>query len=266
MHTRKQRRSLRWRWPLTVAIIGMVGFSACKQDEYYTDGGLANPYFDGSIMAYLDAHPRQLDTIAQIVRLAGLEDVFEQEAFTFFSPQDEDIKQLIGAVNYQGEDPSLTSQNGANPQLYRLGLDTIQTLADIDSALWRKYLQRHMFHGRKLLKDYPQVDFDVINTFGGENYFSFSNTVSNIGVVFNDAVTGSGANETRLKYMGYRQLHISYIRNISDPDPADWNPQKVASSDIQPSNGVVHVLDFTSGDGFGFSQYEVIADIIQSKR
>lgn len=245
----------------------MLWLSACKQDDYYTDGGKANPYFEGSIMAYLDAHPRQLDTIAEIVRLAGLEEVFNTEEFTFFSPHDEDIKRLIGAVDYEGDDPILQILPGANQYLYDLGLDTIQTLADIDSAIWRKYLERYMFHGRKLLKDYPQVDFDVINTFGGQNYFAYNNTVCNIGLVFHDAVTDEGKpTETRLKYMGYRQLYISYIQNISNPDPTNWIQHRVSSSDIQPANGVVHVLDFNLGGGFGFNRMEVIRDIIQSKR
>lgn len=246
--------------------IGIILVSACSKDDYYTDGGKANPHFDGSIMAYLDAHPLQLDTIAEIVRLAGLEEAFNTEEFTFFAPRDEEVKRLIGQVNYSGDDPLLMG-SGANQVLYDLGLDTIQTLADVDSAIWRKYLERYMFRGRKLLKDYPQVDFDVINTFGGQNYFALNSTVSNIGVVFNDAITDEDKpTETRLKYRGYRQLYISYIRNPSDPDPANWIQHRVSSSDIQPTNGVVHVLDFTLGGGFGFASFEVINDIIQSKR
>src|SRR3546814_14741530 len=76
-----------------------------SSDVCSSDLGRANPRFDGSIMAYLDAHPRQLDTIAEIVRLAGLEEFFNTEEFTFFSPQDEEIKRLIGEADYQGDDP-----------------------------------------------------------------------------------------------------------------------------------------------------------------
>src|SRR3546814_7705948 len=88
-------------------------------------------------MAYPDSHPRQLDTIAEIVRLAGLEEFFNTEEFTFFSPQDEEIKRLIGEADYQGDDPILQILAVANERLYNLGLDTIQTLADVDSAIWR---------------------------------------------------------------------------------------------------------------------------------
>lgn len=236
--------------------------ASCKQNEYYTDGGLANPYFNGSILDYLDSKPVEFDSIAQIIRLAGLTDTFNTHEFTFFAPRDEMVKRLLGQVNYDGEDPLLMG-SGVNQALYNLGLDTISSLADVDSAIWRKYLERHMFRGRKLLADYPQIDFALLSTFGGENYYAYNNTVSNIGVVFNDAVTGSGINQTVLKYMGYRQLNITYIPNVSQPDVLGQTA-KVASSDIQPTNGVVHVLDYTS-TFFGFN-FEIANEILQSKR
>ncbi|MGV3763744.1 MAG: hypothetical protein ACO1NT_14780 [Parapedobacter sp.] len=253
------------RWPLTALplLVGLACFfSSCERDDYYVDGGRANPVFDGTVLDYLDA-TSQLDTIGQLVRLAGLEENFIADELTFFSPSDVNIKQLIGRINYQGSDPGWQG-NGANQQLYNLGLDTIQTLADVDSAIWRKYLERYMFRGKHKLSDYPQIDFSVLNTFGGQNYYAYNNTVSNIGVVFHDAVNDEGKpTESRLKYMGYRQLYISFIPNVSIPE--FWYDTPVASSDIQPRNGVVHVLDFTSRR-FGFDQQEVIDDIIQSKR
>lgn len=269
MNTRK-RTCINTVWTAALAmLVAPFFFSSCKQDEYYTDGGKANPYFDGTIMGYLDSRPIELDSVAAVVRLAGLEEVLNTEELTFFAPKDEEIRRLIGQVGYEGEDPFLRA-GGANQALYDLGLDTIQTLADIDSVIWRKYLERYLFHGKKLLKDYPQIDFDILSTFGGENYIAYNNTVSNIGVVFNDAVTDAGKpTETRLKYMGYRQLHISYIPNVSNPDPASWGTFRVSTSDIQPYNGVIHVLDFNESKGsigFGFDSFEVIQDIIQSKR
>jgi|SRR5690606_12670909 len=219
--------------------------TACKKDEYYVDGGRANPIFEGDILAYLESKPMEFDTIAQIVKLAGLEETFRNTEFTFFAPRDENIKTLIGTFD----------RGGANRELFFAGRDTIQTLADVDSAIWRKYLERYMFQGKNKLMDYPQIDFDVLNIYPGQNYTSYANTVCNIGVVYNDA--------NNIKYMGYRQLYISLIPDLSQPD--NWVVQKVASSDVQPRNGVVHVIDFTSGE-FGFNSWEVINDIMESKR
>lgn len=228
-----------------------VYFSSCAKDDYYTDGGRAVAEFDGSIMDYLDSKPREFDTIAQIVRLAGLEDKFKSEEFTFFAPRDEDIKSLIG---------SLTS-GGLNRELYNLGLDTIIELSDVDPYIWNFYLHRHIFNGKNKLADYPQVDYSLMNVYSGQNYYSQGDAVCNIGVVFNDARSSDGTSV--LKYMGYRQLHIAYIPDMSNPDAL--NPVRIASSDIQPHNGVVHVLDYTQAV-FGFNNGNVTADIIQSKR
>lgn len=219
--------------------------TACSKDDYYVDGGLANPIFEGSVMDYLDSKPMQFDTIAEIVRLGGLEEMFQTGEFTFFAPSDEDIKDLIGALD----------RGGVNRDLYNLGRDTIVTLSDVDSLIWRRYLLRHMFTGKNKLMDYPQIDFSILNIYPGQNYYALSGEVSNIGVVYNDA--------GGIKYMGYRQLHISYIPDVAFP--TSWITVRVASSDIQPTNGIVHALDYTDGD-FGFNRVDVERDILESKR
>lgn len=238
-----------------LALFFMVFVGSCKQDDYYVDGGLANASFEGSIMDYLDAKPREFDSIAAIIRLAGLEDEFKNKEFTFFAPRDENIKNLIGLARKDMN----SGAYGLNQELYTLGRDTISTLADVDSVIWRKYLQRYMFNGKRKLVDYPQIDFDLLNIFKGQNYTSLGNTVCNIGVKFHDAVDG----ETILKYMGYRQLYISYIRDVSQPN--NWYSIPIASSDIQPTNGVVHVLDYTRAE-FGYTKGEIVSDILESKR
>ena len=225
--------------------------TACSKDDYYVDGGLADPIFEGSIMQYLESKPVQFDTIVQIIKLSGLEEQFQSDEFTFFAPSDENIKNLIGALD----------RGGVNASLYYLGRDTIKTLADVDSVIWRKYLERYMFTGKNKLMDYPQIDFSLLNIYPVQNYYSFSGQVCNIGVVYNDAEVKDG--ESSIKYMGYRQLHISYIPDVSFP--TSWVTVRVASSDIQPTNGVVHVLDYTNGV-FGFLYTDVEHDILESKR
>jgi len=232
-------------------LLAALFLGACKRDEYYTDGGKANPYFDGTMLQYLDSKPSQFDSIAQIIRLAGLEETFNNEEFTFFCPSDRNIKELIG--DYRS--------GGVNYSLYQLDRDTIQTLSDVDPLIWRKYLLRYMFKGKNVLADYPQIDPNLPNVYPGQNYYAYDNSISKIGVFYNDAVSSDG--KSVLKYMGYRQLYIYYIPNLSYPDNTVFN--RVSSSDIQPTNGVVHVLDYTLAN-FGFTVGEVISDIVQSKR
>lgn len=216
----------------------------CEQDEYYIDGGLADPVFDGSVLEYLESKPAEFDSLVQVIKLAGLEETFRQEEFTFFAPRDRNIKELIGRAD----------GSGLNWNLYLLGKDTVQTLADVDSLIWRKYLHRHMFRGKNKLMDYPQIDFDIKTIYPGQNYYALSDDVFNIGVVYEDA--------GGVQYAGYRQLRISFIPDVSRPDE-NWYTVPVASSDIQPSNGVVHVLDVLISQ-FGFNQYDVINEIVSN--
>jgi len=227
----------------------VLQFFSCSKDSYYVDGGRANASFDGSMMDYLDANPRQFDTIAQIVRLAGLEDEFKNQEMTFFAPSDINIKKLIGRVG----------TGGINNQLFTLGRDTIRDLADVNAAIWRKYVLRHLFLGKKKLADYSQIDYDLLHVFGGQNYISLGNTVCKIGVVFNDVKDGTAV----LKYMGYRQLNVSYIADITRPN--SFTSIAISSSDQQPKNGVIHILDYRKGQ-LGYRDNEITDDIIESKR
>ena len=218
----------------TIAICGLVllAFSACQRDKYYKDGGLAQANFPGTMLDYLGAHPTPFDTIAQIVRLAGLTDMFNKEDITFFAPDDQVIKRTIGTI-YTG---------GLNNYLYTRGRDTVRDLSDIDSSIWRKYLLQYIFKGANRLKDYPQIDFTLVNIYPGGLYFTLGGNVMNIGVTFADA--------NGIKYLGYRQLQLTYIPDISRPDDG-WRTFAISSSDIKPKNGVVHAL-LTDGMYLGF--------------
>jgi hypothetical protein len=218
----------------TIAICGLIllAFTACQRDKYYKDGGLAQANFPGTMLDYLDAHPAPFDTIARVVRLAGLSDMFNKEDITFFAPDDQVIKRTIGTI-YTG---------GLNSYLYGRGRDTVRDLSEIDSSIWRKYLLQYIFKGVNRLKDYSQIDFTLVNIYPGGLYYALDGNVMNIGVMFGDA--------NGIKYLGYRQLVLSYIPDISRPDDG-WRSFAVSSSDIKPKNGVVHAL-LTDGMYLGF--------------
>lgn len=227
-------------------VMATIALAGCQKDEYYIDGGTANPAFDGTVLQYLESKPVQFDSLVQVVKLAGLEDMFNNEEITFFAPTDRTIKDMIGRLD----------QGGLNWDLYTAGRDTIQVLSDVDSLIWRKYLLRHVFKGKNKLMDYPQIDFGQLLTFPGEYFYSYNNAVSNIGVVFNDA--------EGVRYLGYRRLHISYVPDVARPTE-NWYRTSVSSSDIQPSNGVVHILDVNDAR-LGFNRGEMSTEIFDSKR
>ncbi|MET4080943.1 hypothetical protein ABIB40_000888 [Pedobacter sp. UYP30] len=231
----------------------LLGLSACKRDNYYKDGGLAKADFNGNMLQYLEAKPIPFDTIAQLVKLAKLDTVFSKDDFTFFAPTDDIFKFTLGDIHTfdKNQPAGRTQRISLNQLLFDAGRDTIKTLDQVDGAIWRKYLMRYMFHGSNRLKDYQQIDFSLVSLYGGAIYNSYGGTPTNIGVVYNDA--------NNVKYIGYRQLAISYIYDISRPDGFQFT-NFVASSDIKPTNGVVQALRFDKTD-FGFNIIDVFTDI-----
>jgi hypothetical protein len=197
----------------------LMSLFACKKDQYYRDSGQQDPHFNGNTLAYLDAVPFFFDSLAQVVRLSGMEEVFTKDTLTFFAPTDRSIKNLI---------------ENLNDNLFMYGYDTVKTLSDVPAVVWQKYLQRYMFHGANQLKDFPQIDFSLKSIYPGQDYLSWNNTTMNIGAVYTD--------DNGVKYVGYRQLTISYIPDLTYPFD-NWNTAFVSSTNILTDNGVVHTLD-----------------------
>lgn len=192
--------------------------ASCKKDNYYNDGGVTSPVFNGTVMDYLHAKPFYFDSVETIVKLAGLDSILNKDSLTFFAPTNRSVTSLVKIFN----------QN-----LYSLGKDTIKSLADVPPAVWKKYMSMYIFRGVNLLKDYPQIDFGLLQVYGGQNYLSLNSTVMNIGVTYG---TSGG-----VKYVGYRQLNLSFLRG---PEVVINNfiPIMVASCNIQPNHAAVHVL------------------------
>lgn len=198
-------------------IAGMLIATSC-QKKYFYDSGLSRAEFNGSMMAYLESKPLLFDTLVQVIKLAGMESFFEDSSFTFFAPADSSIH---NTVNY------------FNLLLKGFGEDTIKVLSDIKKDFWEATLKNYMFRSVKGLEDYPQLDIFNKQAFPGEFSRSIGGRVMNIGAVFLDA--------RGIKYQGYRYLNIAYVPSEAAPYNS-WIYGKVATCNIKPINGMVHVL------------------------
>ena len=220
----------------------LLVFTSCKRDEYYKDGGKAKADYPGDMLQYLQDKAVPFDTIAQIIKLAGMENTFRKTDFTFFAPDDDVIKRTIGNNKTDGS---------LNKFLFDSGRDTVKKLSDIDSTIWKKYLQRYMFKGINKLKDYPQIDLTLQNQYPGALYYSYSGDVLNIGVIYGDA--------NNVKYIGPRTLVIGFIYDINNAENAVFRTN-ISSSDIKPTNGVVHTLQYNAAY-FGFNPSDFYEEI-----
>lgn len=235
--------------------IAVTMISGCKKNDYFIDTGLHKADYDGTVMEYLEQNPHHLfDSLCKVIRLAGMENVFNHDSITFFAPADTCIMASVATLNQS---------------LLLKGKDTITNLAQIDPAVWKKELSLYLFKGVHRLKDYPQIDPLAMQVYGGQYYSSYGGKVMNIGVFFQDV--------NDVKYAGYRQLVLGYFTGSTPPDFLPYLIP-VASSDIHPKNGIVHVLQFTqkviyfNDDGdqtieifpvfFGFQPFDFVTEVI----
>ena len=221
-----------------VLVFAVVMTMGCKKD-YYEDTGLHTPDFNGTVMQYLESKPDYFDSLVKIIKLAGMEDVLKKEDITFFAPADSSIKRTINYVNNN---------------LLQMGKPLIIRLDQIKPAVWRAQLSRYVFKQKKSMNDFRQLDIDNISAYPGQIYASYDGLLMNVGVIYDDA--------GGVKYAGYRHLQLSFIPSTSSPrDYQSWFSAPVASVNIAPTNGYVHVLRYNL-HYFGFSPDLFFEDVM----
>lgn len=200
----------------------------CQNDSYLQDGGVHNPYYNGTVMDYLEKFPdpNYFTDLITVIKYAGLDSVLRNDSVTFFAPTDWSIR---------------TSINALSRRLYMYsGQDSIKDLRQVRPSVWRDFLSMYIIPGKFRLKDIPQLDTANVKAYPGQAYYSYGGRPMNMGVVYYD-VNG-------VKYAGSRQILFSYVNDFTTMDMIN---AYVATSDIQPVNGVLHVINFTK-HAFGF--------------
>lgn len=193
---------------------------SCSKDSYFVDTGVHKAKYDGTILQYLKSKPILFDSLVMAINAAGMNDVFEKENITFFAPANSCIYKAV---------------KGLNEDLRSEGKDTVSKLTQIKPEVWKEAFSVYIFKGSYVLKDIPQIDTLDLAAFGGQGYRSYGGRSMNIGVLYNNA--------NGIKYVGYRQLVLSYIPDFSNPKIGLIHTP-IATSDIQPTNGVIHVLRY----------------------
>ena len=220
-------------------LLAVIIITGCQKKDYFTNTGTHTPNFQGNVLEYLKSKPQYFDSIAKIIRLAGMEDIFKNEDITFFAPSDSSVKSTIKELNFR-----LNSQG--KRQVYRL--------EQIKPEVWRTQLSRYLFKGKKSMNDYPQLDPNNLSAYPGQIYASYDGDIMNVGVIYNDA--------GGVQYAGYRQLMLSFIPSATTPrDYNSWYSVRVASVNVAPTNGFVHVLNYPF-HYFGFEPNQFIENAI----
>jgi len=221
---------------IMVALLCLPLFLSCQDESYLHDGGKGHAEFDGTVLDFLRSRPDYFQELVEVIEYAGMEDVFQSDEITFFAPTDWSIDESMESLNYYW---------------YNLqGRDSVTSISQIKPEVWRELLSLYIVKDRYLAKDIPQMDTIAMDAYPGQAYVSYNGLSMNIGLVYHDA--------NGIKYAGYRQLLYSYVNNFVEKD---MTHAYVATSDIQPVNGVVHVIRFIDHT-FGFNEQLFISKAI----
>lgn len=216
---------------LSITLIVLM-FSSCK--KYYLDSGQHEQVYDGTVMDYIKLRKDVFDSLYKVIQLADMEGTLNREGVTFFAPGDASIRKTIFELN---------------DYLYSIGRDTIYTLDQVDSSVWKEYLSMYIYNNTYTLRDIPQLDTLNMNVFPGQGFISVGNQNMNIGVIHNHVSTSDGQ---VIEYAGYRQLFLSYLLDVSNTGGyGSMVNAPVATSDIRAKNGVIHALEYRR-HAFGF--------------
>lgn len=189
-------------------------FGSCSKDNFIKTG-LSNGKYDGNMLEYMRApgHSYDWDSTVLLIERAGLVDLFEgktYEQITFFGPTNHSIRRWMIRKAYT-------------------------RIQDLDPTLCREILLRHVIVGKYMREEIPlgKGSVDVNNPIG-EGGAVFTTLEGNRiwAYTFRDAWN-------KVPETGALSLYMTSVDKKKKIN--------IASTDIEPNNGVVHSLhyDFT---------------------
>ena len=132
-----------------------MGWSSC-QGDYLKDGGISNPYYDGTVMQFLESRPDLFADLVYVIKNTQWESVLSDpnEDITFFAPTDFSIERSVDLLNeYLYE--------------YR-GMDKITDLSQVKNEVWEDMISMYVIKGKYRLNDIAQIDTTALSTYPGQ--------------------------------------------------------------------------------------------------
>lgn len=197
---------------LIVSVLG-IGVNACTTSDFIKTG-LSNGKHDMTMYEYFETDSYNWDSTLLMIRTAGLEDLFRgTDSITFFGPTNHSIRR------------------------YMLEND-IKRVEDMGADFCRETLLRHVMKGKVMREEFPR---GVDNTEGAELVGEGGQVYTMLG---GNQIWGYTFQEPYMDTAetGPIVLHVTSIDGKMEIP--------IASTDIEPNNGVVHSLgyDFTLGE------------------
>lgn len=201
---------------LAVGIVWAV--ISCTTDYNMNNTGLADGKFDGTMYEYFHSDSYNWDSLLIMIDRAGLQDLFNgrvegYEQITFWGPTNHSIRRWM-----------LEGGEGVPDRL-----------EDLTPEECRKYVMAHVVKGKYMLDDIPRGTISMGSISGGMTMYGGDN--DNEMWVYTEQMPYNGVIN-----VGAVVINIRSKRTTTDID--------IASSNIEPTTGVVHSLhpNYTLGE------------------
>ena len=193
-----------------LVIAGLITAVSCQTKWNYVDTGLVNGRFDGTMYEYFHSNHYDWDSTLVLIEMAGLRDLFdgkdpEFKQVTFLGPTNHSIRRWM-------KEKKITS------------------LRTLESEKCRAIILRHVIKGKYMRDDIPAGKQENSQQVGeGGQLFTSAGGANLWLYTFKEEYQGVA---------GTGSLNI-YMYSVDKKVNID-----IASSNIEPDNGVVHSLSY----------------------
>lgn len=212
-----------------VILLFVLPFISCGTKYDYLDTGISDPHFEGDMYAYLQSNPYNWDSIVKIIDRARLQDVFHHDDITFMGLTNHSIRRWLiqGGKGYEAG--------------YR-------QVADIPEEMCRAIVLSLVLDDKMLCEDIERIELNEKGEYiGGGRVLKAR---------YGNYVWLWTQQDPYMGVAGLGPVSLSMTTLQSD-QTTQIATNKVASSDIQPYNGVVHALEYSYNlDNIGVLPYE----------
>lgn len=191
----------------------LIAFGSCTKKNYI-DTGLANGKHNCTMLDYMRQDHYNFDSTVLVIERAGLEDYFDgtkngMEQITFFAPTSFSIMRFM-------------YNNPMNPSapLY-------ERVEDIPVEICREYILKHLVPSKMMRTDFNYRDISKEEIVGYSNIESVEGSTLHVYI------------EKEIEF-GMKDTGPDHIFLFSDT----YGIIKIASGDIEFTNGVMHSMDY----------------------
>ena len=204
---------------IVIIIFVLVGFAACDTQQDVIDTGISSPYFEGNMMEYLRSDAYNWELTVQMIERAGLTDLFEGRVdslpeITFFAPKSYSVLRFLLDSRHKDQSEGI-----------------FVTVNDVPVERCREIILKYVVKGKHLKETIGFRNMDYVISDPKQNGGTdFKCLGGNVVRAYLERTPYGGVPDAGAVVMMLHSLREGKV--------------PMATLDIQPTNGVVHALNY----------------------